>query len=185
MKEFGIFKYLKRAYERTRRRHSGSLTSQTGLVFTPFLNPDYIRATSGYRRQGGAFWHLGEQLNPFHRHIIAINAPDWANVTYADVLERREKERRRQNKIVGLSEGDLAPSLDWRQSNGKDYYNFALHWKVVGKPIIDAALAQSGFLDRSLRAYPGRKGVAYRSGRTGYALFASASVTELGELQNR
>ena len=135
---------LFRLYERTRRRNSGSLNSQTGLVFAPFLNPNYIRATFAYRRQGGAFYDFKEQLNPFHRHIIATNAPDWANVTYADVLEGREK-KRRIKEALAMPQREPVSVGNWKQSNGKDYYNFGLYWKVVGKPIIDAAISQGGF----------------------------------------
>ena len=35
-------------YERNRRWASGAINSQTNLVFTPFLNPDFIRACYAY-----------------------------------------------------------------------------------------------------------------------------------------
>jgi hypothetical protein len=69
-------------YERTRRWASGSLGSQTSLVFAPFLNPDYIRAVFGYP---GA----DTETNPFHRHIIATHAPEWIGVPPERDLRRR------------------------------------------------------------------------------------------------
>jgi hypothetical protein len=68
-------------YERTRRWASGSLSSQTSVVFAPFLNPDYIRAVFGYRGD--------KESNPFHRHIIATHAPEWIGVPHERELRRR------------------------------------------------------------------------------------------------
>lgn len=69
-------------YERTRRWASGSLSSQTSVVFAPFLNPDYIRAVFGHRGADKAG-------SPFHRHIIATHAPEWIGVPYERELRRR------------------------------------------------------------------------------------------------
>lgn len=111
-------------YERIRRRASGSLSSRPGIAFAPFLNPDYIRATFGYRG-------YGKETNPFHRHIIAMNAPDWVTVPFASDLQ-------------GSKPSTLFPS-GWKQSSGTADYDNLLYWKMVGKPIIDEALAQGGF----------------------------------------
>lgn len=87
-------------YERARRWASGSLNSQTGLIFTPFLNPDYIRAVYAYRRdERGA--------NPFHKYIIARNTPDWVNVPYEEDLIKKAQTDERNGEIY-VSEPSLA-----------------------------------------------------------------------------
>ncbi|MFQ5783917.1 MAG: hypothetical protein ACE5H8_03735 [Alphaproteobacteria bacterium] len=130
-------------FERTRRYNSASVSAQTGLVFSPFLNPDYIRATCAYRAGGGAFYERGTELNPFHRHIIAWNAPEWMNVPYERDLRRREKKKRRTRSVTPCTPRN-AVSSEWRRAQGKDYYDYATYWQMVGKPIIDEALAKDG-----------------------------------------
>jgi len=111
-------------YERTRRWASGSLSSRPGMVFAPFLKPDYIRTSYGYRGHG-------KETNLFHRHIIAMNAPDWVTVPFASDLQ-------------GSKPSTLFPS-GWKQSSGTADYDNLLYSKMVGKPIIDDALDQGGF----------------------------------------
>jgi hypothetical protein len=74
--------------ERIRRWASASLASQTGQVCAPFLSPGYIRAV---------FAHPAPATDkPFHRHIVARHAPEWASVPHADELERRRQPLRRR-----------------------------------------------------------------------------------------
>jgi hypothetical protein len=124
-------------YERTRRWASGSLSSRPGIAFAPFLNPDYIRATFGYRGHG-------KETNPFHRHIIATNAPDWVTVPFASDL------RGRKPSGDGAESGDqsgaeTASPSGWKRSSGTADYDNLLYWRMVGKPIIDEALDRGGF----------------------------------------
>ena len=64
--------------ERTRRYSGASLSSQPNVVFTPFLDPDVIRAAFAYRAAGGAFVVDRRLVNPIHRFAIAANLPAWA-----------------------------------------------------------------------------------------------------------
>ena len=123
-------------YERTRRWASGSLNSQTGLVFAPFLNPDYISAVFAYKPQN-------KETNPFHRHIIATNSPNWVNVPYAEEIKNNNPSHEIAESINGMEQKDLKYS-DWKQPNGNDNYNSSLYWETVGKPIIEEALSQGG-----------------------------------------
>lgn len=111
-------------HERTRRWASGSLSSQDGIVVAPFLNPDFIRAVFAFPN--------AMTLNPFHRHIVARNAPDWAEIPYAEEIAKRR------------SVQDRNPQ-DWRQPRGNHHYDSALYWTTVGAPIIEQALAEPGW----------------------------------------
>jgi hypothetical protein len=131
------FLYL---YERTRRWASGSLSSQTGLVFAPFLNPDYIRASFGYPQRL-------HETNPFHKHIIAANSPDWMNVPYD--VDLRQQERPRQGPDIREHAGGEAVSLgSWKQPRGNRNYDNSLYWALVGKRLIDEAVSDTGFLSQ-------------------------------------
>jgi hypothetical protein len=96
-------------YERTRRWASGSLSSGASVVVAPFLNPDYIRAVFGYRGD--------KESNPFHRHIIATHAPEWAGVPHERELRRRH--------------GDDGRTTDEA-------------WEAVAEPIVREALTEGG-----------------------------------------
>lgn len=131
-------------FERTRRYNGASIASLPGLVFAPFMNPDYIRASYAYRAQGGVFHQLKKSLNPFHRYIIETNAPEWMDISYEkDLIKRANKERR--SIPVDTPDVPEASSTNWKRSNGKDYYDYALYWQVIGKPLIDEAIAHGGF----------------------------------------
>ncbi len=123
-------------YERTRRWASGGLNSQAGVVIAPFLTPDYIRATFGYPES--------KESHPFHRHIIATNAPDWLEVPFADEMADREAFGGRppsDTKTVGSESSHPT----WKRPDGNDNYSSTLYWQEVGRPIIDELLAQGGW----------------------------------------
>ena len=105
--------------EDTRRWASGSLASQPGVVVAPFLNPGMIRA---------GFGDPADDLtdNPFHRHIIEADAPEWKDIPYAE---------------------DLEPAAEggWKQPVGKQNYDSTLYWRSVGRPIIRDAFSRGGF----------------------------------------
>jgi hypothetical protein len=111
-------------YERTRRWASGSLSSQDGIVFAPFLNPDFVRAVFAAPSS--------TDVNRFHQHIVASHAPDWLGVPYADELPRR--------RVAGT-----ADTADWRKQRGNHHYDSRLYWRSVGSPIIEEALAEEGW----------------------------------------
>ena len=124
-------------YERTRRWASGSLSSQTGLVFAPFLNPDFIRAVFDYIG-------YGKETNPFHRYIIATNSPDWVTVPYSEDLKQRELTSEKVDVVKEL-ERKTVISASWKRPKGGYNYDSSLYWKAVGEPIIHEALARGGF----------------------------------------
>ena len=125
------FHYL---YEGNRRGMSGSLNAQPGVVFTPFLNPDFIRATFAYRGPG-------KEHNPFHRYIIATHAPDWVHVPFATDL----REANETSGKVNPSQAEGVFPSNWRQCTGTRNYDSALYWKQIGAPIIREALVERGF----------------------------------------
>jgi hypothetical protein len=109
-------------YERTRRWASGSLSSQTGLVFAPFLNPDYIRAVFAYEVSP-------KQDNPFHTYIITRNAPQWINVPFARDLKTGESP---------------ADATTWKIPLRHASYDSNLYWQTVGKRLITETLSEEG-----------------------------------------
>jgi hypothetical protein len=123
--------------EGNRRGMSGSLNAQPGVVFTPFLNPDFIRATFAYRGPG-------KEHNPFHRYIIATHAPDWVNVPYAKDLREASRTVRKLDCLEPLG-AEAAFTPDWRRRTGTTNYDNALYWNAVGALIIREAIAQGGF----------------------------------------
>lgn len=123
--------------EGNRRGLSGSLNAQPGVVFAPFLNPDFIRATFGYQSHG-------KEHNPFHRHIIAAHAPDWVNVPYVRDLHRASRTERKLDRLEP-ARGEAVPPSSWRQCTGTANYDNRLYWNTVGAPIIREALAEGGF----------------------------------------
>jgi hypothetical protein len=62
-------------FENTRRGNAASLAAQTGIVVTPLLNPDFIRAAFALRPKAKAG-------NALHRHIVSANSPEWDAVPY-------------------------------------------------------------------------------------------------------
>lgn len=111
-------------YERTRRWASGSLASQDGIVFAPFLNPDYVRAVFAFPERTDA--------NPFHRYIVERHAPDWLHVPYADEVARRDRRVKEHE-------------ADWRQPRGNHHYDSRLYWRTVAAPLIEEALTAGGW----------------------------------------
>jgi len=109
--------------ERTRRWASASLSAQSGLVFAPFLNPDYIRAVFAYPDSD-------KETNPFHRYIIEKNSPDWADVPYSKDVE------------------SAAPALrsdSWKKADINQNYGSTQYWSTAGKSLLEEALRSDGF----------------------------------------
>jgi hypothetical protein len=123
-------------YERTRRNNAGSLSSQTHVVITPFLNPDYISAVFACAQ------HVRDP-EAFHRHIVQANTPEWAGVPYGSkavepTLGRsREGTRRSGSQDTNESGSPVRPS--------SRYYDSVEYWTSTGQPLIDDLLARDGF----------------------------------------
>jgi hypothetical protein len=117
-------------YERNRRLVSGSHSAKTGLVITPFLNPDYISASFSLP-------NFEKVTNPFHRHIIEKNTPDWAGIPYAASVPEDELE----SEEMPSSENQQR----WRQPVGYRNYDNRLYWENLAKPLFDECLRSSGF----------------------------------------
>ena len=107
-------------YERTRRWASGSLSSQDGLVFAPFLSPGFVRAVFSFPS--------GKERNPFHRYIVDRNAPEWAGVPYVDELA----------SSPSYAGGEARP---W----GKTGTATSAYWQTIGKPVIEQAFDEGGW----------------------------------------
>jgi hypothetical protein len=124
--------------ERTRRYSGASLSSQPNVVFTPFLDPDVIRAAFAYRAAGGAFVVDRRLVNPIHRFTIAQNLPAWADVEY-------EEDAYRAARRAARARGDDGPV---RAGPGgapaRDYYDHARYWREVAGPLAERALAAGG-----------------------------------------
>jgi hypothetical protein len=118
-------------YEGSRRWASGSLSSQTGVVLAPFLNPDYIRAVYSYKGKD-------KESEIFPWHIISNNSPEWANVPFSEELVK-EKICESEKESVEHN------STQWRRPAGGKTYDLLAYWKAVGFPIIREALTRGGF----------------------------------------
>lgn len=102
-------------FENTRRGNAASLAAQTGIVVTPFLNPDFIRAAFALVPRAKADHVL-------HRHIVSANTPEWTTVPYD-----------------GKDDGG---ALARGQSR---YYDARSSWREVGGSLIQDALRTGGF----------------------------------------
>ena len=125
------FLYL---FERTRRHNSASLASQFGLVFTPFLTPDVIRAAYALRAAGEPFVRDGRELNPLHRYVIATNTPGWAGVEFESDVSR----------AAAAAPAQGPARRDWREARGRRYYDYDLYWREVGRPLADRITRDDG-----------------------------------------
>jgi hypothetical protein len=131
-------------YERTRRWASGSLSSQIGFAFAPFLNPDYIRAVFGYPG-------TDKESNPFHRHIVAAHAPEWTSVPYERDLRRRDRNGQAavERAWLTVAEPVVREALDeagtWTEIFSPDLV--AARWKTAPDQV-----AMTHLLDETVRA---------------------------------
>jgi len=140
--------------EFTRRWGSATLASQTGVVVAPFLAPDVIRA---------CFLLPPEELpsKPLHRHVTALEAPDWAGVPYADQLSEEDVA---QGRIpLPARAPEAAPAEDaggprWKTVRHHRKYHYKFYWKDVGLPLLEEAFAQGGFWTRIFDPDEVRKG---------------------------
>jgi len=115
-------------FERTRRWSATSHASKPGIVFAPFMNPDYIRAAS-------AVGHDVKRGSPFHTYIVSRNWPDWTTVSYGDQIDTADTEN------VQGSEAEQS----WQTIDGSRSYDTTHYWQVVGMELIHEALSSDGF----------------------------------------
>lgn len=112
-------------FERTRRWCSGALGAQPGQAITPFLNPDLIRATFSYP--------VADLVSsPFHRHVIAIHAPEWSEIPIADDIAAGIPPRQDRDS-------------EWHLPVANEVYDRQLHWREVGESLINDALDRGGY----------------------------------------
>jgi hypothetical protein len=128
--------------ERTRRYSGASLSSHPGVAFTPFLNPDLIRASYAYRAAGGTFVERKRLVNPIHRHVIATCLPAWAEVEYEDEAFRAARRAARaEGRDIASSEG---PTWNAGPAPARGYYDRERHWRDVAGPVARRALGDDG-----------------------------------------
>jgi hypothetical protein len=130
------FLYL---FDRTRRYNGASIASQFGFVFTPFLSPDLIRASYALRAAGEPFVRDGRELNPLHRYVIETNMPQWRGIEFESDLECAAKPKRRAAAAAAPD-----AQCDWRPAQGKRYYDYALYWEEVGRPLAESVTSRDG-----------------------------------------
>ncbi len=125
-------------HEYTRRWAAGAINGAVDLVFTPFLNPDFIRA---------AYAFPPEEIpsRPFHSRVTGRFAPDWAGVPYENQLDQKAAAQYpplalSKTKRKFVEEG----SERWRPSGGKRLYHRKFFWRDVGKPLMDEAKEAEG-----------------------------------------
>ena len=111
-------------YERTRRRSAGAHAGKTGIVFAPFMTPDYIRASF-------AVDPAVKRAAPFHSHFVARNFPRWSDVPYGESLPPWS---------AAETEGAA-----WRTVDGSRSYDTVSWWHEAGAELIDEALTGGGF----------------------------------------
>lgn len=130
-----LFYYLN---EFTRRWGSATVTSQTGIVYAPILNPGFIRAAYAYPEPEAIV------TKPFHRHVISTLAPDWWAVPFTDTITEEDVASGRvpplPEELVGKADDrKIKPIGRHRTFHQKRY------WLYPGKPLLDEALAEGGF----------------------------------------
>jgi hypothetical protein len=126
--------------EFTRRWGSATVASQSGLVVAPFLCPDVIRACSLLPP---------EELpsKPLHRHVTAHNAPDWAEIPYADQVTRSDFKNGRLPDVGPRKKKveDEEELPRWRTVRHHRKYHYKYYWKDVGQPVLREAFDEGGF----------------------------------------
>ncbi|HEX6884664.1 MAG TPA: hypothetical protein VF530_14915 [Planctomycetota bacterium] len=155
-----LFFYLS---EFTRRWGSATVASQTGLVVSPFLNPDVIRACCALPP---------EELptKPLHRHVTALHAPDWAAVPYADQVSEADFASGRLPRVERKPEpAEPADTPRWRSVRHHRKYHYKFYWKDVGQPLLQEAFEQGGFWTEVFEPSAARSAWA-QSGSTADAL---------------
>jgi hypothetical protein len=113
-------------------------------VFTPFLNPDLIRAAYALRASGQVFVADRRQVNPLHRFVIESNLPAWRGIEFEEDLRRAARRARREAETAAAQDDDAAAARDWRPSTGKQYYDYDLYWDEVGGPLVDRLTRDDG-----------------------------------------
>jgi hypothetical protein len=113
-------------YEFTRRKGAGVHAWQPRQLLAPFLAPGFLCAVFGRPDRG-------EDI-ALHRHILRVNAPDWADIPFTDDLPEPV--------------ATLAPAeASWKRPTGRENYDGPHYWRTTGKPLIDRALARGGLWD--------------------------------------
>ncbi len=121
-------------HEYTRRWAAGAINGAADLVFTPFLNPDFIRA---------AYAFPADELpgKPFHRHVVAKYAPDWAEVPYDSDITRDDKHLFKPVRLSKSKKAFVESGTErWRPGEGGHrLFHRKFFWRDVGKGLINEA----------------------------------------------
>ena len=121
-------------HEYTRRWAAGAINGAIDLVFTPFLNPDLIRA---------AYAFPAEELprKPFHREVVARFAPDWKDIPYDSELTRDDKDLFPPVKLTKGKQAYVDGGTErWRPGDGGyRIFHRKFFWRDVGKPLMNEA----------------------------------------------
>ncbi len=144
--------------EYTRRWGSASVNSQTGLVFTPILNPDFARAAYAFPAH-----ELPQK--PFHAAITRHLAPQWADVPY-ESQEARAAEHLKP-RLAAVEAQATAEDLDkanWKKHRQWQKYDNSGYWRDVARPLFEKAVASDGLV-RELFDEEAARGLAYTKGR--------------------
>lgn len=124
--------------EFTRRWGSATVTSQTGIVFAPILNPGFIQAAYAYPPE--EVW-----TKPFHKHVIGTLAPDWAAVPYTDTVTEDDITSGRipplPDGLVKTPEEDPAHKAKGRHRKFHQKY----FWKYSAADLVEEARKADGF----------------------------------------
>ena len=148
--------------EYTRRWGAATVNSQTGVVATPFLAPDVIRAA----------YCLPPALHyskPIHAHALKVLVPDWAHVPFTDTiteehmasgvvprLETGEEQEAARAVEAATEAGDTATKAakradgrlageGWQRTKRFSKYDRKAYWREVGAPLVQEALDAGGF----------------------------------------
>jgi len=126
-------------HEYTRRWAAGAINGAVDLVFTPFLNPDFIRA---------AYAFPPEDLpqKPFHLHVIEKHAPDWADVPYDSQITREDKHLFEPVQLSKSKQKFVESGTErWRPGEGGHrIFHRKFFWRDVGKPLMNEARDAKG-----------------------------------------
>ena len=122
--------------ERVRRWEAAAVSSKTGIVFSPFLAPGFLRAS--------LVFSPNERIeSPLHRYIIRKNLPHWVSIPFDTEMLN--------SGLAPVDEADGVTELnvglpDWVRITGLKGYDNKGYWKTSGRPLITAALKQDGFI---------------------------------------
>jgi hypothetical protein len=122
--------------ERCRRREAHSVFAKHAFIFTPLLNPGFIRAYFASTLP----MNLDLALN---RHILRTDAPDWEQIPFAGSAEPHGLLFHPSEDSEGSLE-DVGEIGDWRLPTSRRNYSPDDYWREVGKELFEEATERDG-----------------------------------------